>query len=169
MNVIVLADRNWSIGRGEERLVSIPKDTQLLMQETAGRTVVMGRKTFERLPGGQPLYGRRNIVLSGDPGFSPKGVTAVRDLEELLSALSGTADEDIFVIGGESVYRQLLPYAGTVHVTMADYRYDGDRFFQDLDRDPELSLAVESDEETLFDLPYTFRRYERVAGGLKRT
>lgn len=168
MNLIAAADRNWAIGRGGDLLVRIPKDQKLFLQETLGRTVVMGRKTFESLPGRQPLYGRRNLVLSRDPAFRPKGVTVLNSLEDLLAELSGVPDEDIFVIGGESIYRLLLPYCRHAHITWLDYSYDGDRFLPDLERDPEWRLTEESEEETYFDLPFTFRHYVRVSGGRGR-
>ena len=165
MNLIVAADKNWAIGLGGDQLCYIPADLKRFKALTTGHPVLLGRKTLATFPGGRPLKNRRNLILSTDPAFQPEGAEVFRTLEDALNA----APADTFVIGGESVYRLLLPYAGTVHVTMVDYRYDGDRFFPDLDRDPEWRLAEESDEETLFDLPYTFRRYERVSGGLKRT
>lgn len=161
MNLIAAVDRNWSIGKGSELLVSIPKDRKLFMDETLGKTVVMGRNTFLSLPGQQPLYGRRNIVLSGNAGFAPKGVLTVRSLQEALDALQDTPEEDIYVIGGEQIYRLFLPYCSTAHITRIDYAYDGDRYFPDLDADPDWELAEEGEEETYFDVIYSFCRYTR--------
>ena len=167
MRMIALTDRKWAIGKGGDLLVRIPKDHQLFLQETLGCHVVMGRKTFESLPGKQPLYGRINVVLSEDPSFSPKGVKVCRSMEEVLELLSDVPRERICVIGGESIYRQFLPYCSTADITAVDYVYDGDRFFPDLDKDPEWKLTAESEEETYFDLAFTFRRYKRIAGGKK--
>ena len=70
-------------------------------------------------------------------------------------------DEDIFVIGGESVYRQLLPYCKTAYITKIDHAYQADTFFPDLDQDPQWKMTKVSEEQTYFDLEYTFLRYER--------
>ena len=95
MRMIALTDRKWAIGKGGDLLVRIPKDHQLFLQETLGCHVVMGRKTFESLPGKQPLYGRVNVVLSKDPSFSPKGVKVCRSMEEVLELLSDVSRERI--------------------------------------------------------------------------
>ena len=71
-------------------------------------------------------------------------------------------DEDVFVIGGESIYRNFLPYCNVAHVTYIDYEYAADRHFLNLDADKEWSLLLETEEETYFDIPYTFRMYKRV-------
>ena len=92
MRMIALTDRKWAIGKGGDLLVRIPKDHQLFLQETLGCHVVMGRKTFESLPGKQPLYGRVNVVLSEDPSFSPKGVKVCRSMDEVLAFLKGKPD-----------------------------------------------------------------------------
>ena len=162
MNLIAAVDRGWGIGKGSGLLVSIPRDRKLFMTETMGKTVVMGRKTFESLPGKQPLYGRTNVVLSRDPSFSPKGVTVARSEEDALRILGGVPGSDIFICGGESIYRMFLRYCDTAHITALDYRYEADRFMPDLDRDPEWKLVLESEEETFFDVPYTFRKYVRI-------
>lgn len=163
MKLIAAVDRNWAIGKGGELLVKIPMDQKYFMEETLGKTVVMGRRTFEGLPGRQPLYGRTNVVLSRDPAFAPKGVRVFRSLEETLSYLKRVPDSEIYIVGGESIYRMFLPYCSEAEITAINYRYDGDRFFPDLDRDPSWQLAGESDEETYFDLTFTFRHYIRTA------
>ncbi len=160
--LIAAVDRGWAIGKGGRMLVQIPKDRQLFLAETRGGTVVMGRKTFEALPGRQPLYDRENIVLSGDPGFRPKGVRVFRAFPEALAYLQTLPPEKVFIAGGESIYRQFLPWCGTAEITAVDYRYDGDRFLPALDRDPSWKLIAESEEETYFDLPFTFRRYIKI-------
>lgn len=161
MNLIVAADKNWGIGFQGKLLANIPEDRRMFREETIGKVVIMGRKTLESLPGGQPLAGRTNIVLSGDPNFSVKGAVICRSVEEALKACEGCADEDIFIAGGEAVYRQFLPYCDIAHVTALDYAYQADTFFPNLDQDPDWILAAESDEQTCFDLCYTFRMYCR--------
>ena len=159
MNLIAAADENWAIGKDNHLLVSIPKDQKLFRDETLGKVVIMGRKTLESLPGGQPLYGRKTIVLTRDPEFQAKGVTICHNVEEVLDAVKDTDPDDVFVAGGQQVYEALLPYCTVAHVTYIDYAYEADTHFVDLDQDPQWVMDVESDEETYFDLCYTFRRY----------
>lgn len=162
MNLIVAVDQNWAIGKDGRLLVNIPADRQLFMKETTGKTVVMGRKTLESLPGGQPLGNRENIVLTRDRNYRVKGAVVCHSVEEALELLRGKNQEDVFVIGGQSIYEQFLPYCGTAHVTYVDYAYDADTLFPNLDRDPDWRLVQESDEQTYFDLCYYFRQYERT-------
>ena len=163
LNLIVAVDQAWSIGKDGRLLVRIPADQQLFMQETIGKTVIMGRKTLESLPGGLPLAKRENIVLSRDENFQVKGAKTVHSVEEALEQVKDKNPEDVFVIGRESIYRQFLPYCRTAHVTWIDYRYDADTQFPNLEEEPGWRLAEESDEQTYFDLCYYFRRYERIS------
>ena len=162
LNLIVAVDQAWSIGKDGRLLVRIPADQQLFMRETTGKTVIMGRKTLESLPGGLPLAKRENIVLSKDESFRVKGASVARTVEEALELVKDKNPRDVFVIGGESIYRQFLPYCQTAHVTWIDYRYDADTRFPNLDEEPGWRLAQESEEQTYFDLCYYFRRYERI-------
>lgn len=161
MNLIAAVDLNWAIGKCGRLLVHIPADQQMFMRETVGKTVVMGRKTLESLPGGQPLARRENIVLTREAGYKVKGATVCGSVEEVLELLKDRRSGDVFIIGGESIYRQFLPYCDTAHVTWVDYAYDADTYFPDLDADPEWELTRESEEQTYFDLCYSFRQYER--------
>ena len=162
MNLIVAVAQNWAIGKDGRLLVNIPADRQLFMKETTGKTVVMGRKTLESLPGGQPLGKRENIVLTRDENYRVKGAAVCHSVEEALRLLEGKDPEDIFIIGGQSIYEQFLPYCHTAHVTFVDYVYDADTLFPNLEQNPDWRLAEESDEQTYFDLCYYFRRYERI-------
>ena len=101
-------------------------------------------------------------MLSRDPEYRVKGAKVCNSVEEALELLTGRASDDVYVIGGQSIYEQFLPYCDTAHVTFVDYIYDADTLFPNLDADPEWRLAEESDEQTYFDLCYCFRRYERI-------
>lgn len=162
MNAIVAVDSNWAIGNKGALLVSIPADHKMFRSETLGKVVVYGRKTLETFPLAQPLDRRTNIVLSTRPDFTVKNAIVVHSIEELLEELKIYNSDDIYVIGGDSVYRQLLPYCDTVHVTKIDYAYQADAFFPDLDEDPAWEITADSDEQTYFDLTYQFLRYERI-------
>jgi len=161
MNLIAAVDKNWAIGNKGKLLVTIPEDQRLFREETIGKVIVMGRKTLESLPGGQPLHGRTNVVLTRDPNFVKKGAAIVHSMEEALTCLKQFPDEDIFVIGGAEIYNQFLPYCDTAHMTCIDYAYDADTFFPNLGRDPGWQVTAESDEQTYFNLCYEFRKYER--------
>lgn len=162
MNLYVVADSNWAIGKGNELLVRIPKEQKIFLEETAGKVVVMGHKTFQTIHKGLPLQGRKNIILSKDKKIQIKGALVVHSLEELLAELEQYDTEDVNIIGGESVFQQLLPYCHVVHVTKLDESYAADKYFPNLDREPQWKLTADSDEQTYFDIAYEFLRYEKV-------
>ncbi|MCI8462661.1 MAG: dihydrofolate reductase [Lachnospiraceae bacterium] len=163
MNLIAAVDSNWAIGNKERLLVSIPNDHKHFREETTGKVVVLGRKTLQTFPQGLPLKNRTNIILSRDRNYEVKDALVVHSVEELLEELKKYNEEDVYVIGGESVYRQLLPYCRTAHITKIDHSYEADAFFPDLDSDPEWEITADSDEMTYFDIAYTFLKYERKA------
>ena len=161
MNLIVAVDSNWAIGNQDKLLITIPNDHKHFREETTGKVVVLGRKTLQTFPQGLPLKKRTNIILSRDLEYTVKDATVVHSLEELLEELKQYASEDVYVIGGESVYRQLLPYCDTAHVTKIDHTYQADTYFPNLDLDPDWEITADSDELTYFDIPYQFLKYER--------
>ena len=163
MNIIVAVDKKWGIGNKGKLLVSIPRDKKLLREETTGKVIIMGHNTLLSLPGSQPLAGRKNIVLSRDKSLSIKGATVLNSVDACIDYLrkNNIKDSDVFVIGGESVYNDFLPYCDVAHITYIDYEYEADRHFLNLDISNEWSLVLETEEETYFDIPYTFRLYKR--------
>ena len=162
MNIIAAVDNNWAIGYRNDLLVRIPNDQKHFREETMGKVVVLGHRTLETFPQGMPLQGRKNIILSADRKLQIRHALVVHSLEELFHELQPYASQDIYVIGGESVYRQLLPYCDVAHITKIDRRYEADRFFPDLDQDKEWRITMDSEEQTYFDLEYVFLKYERV-------
>lgn len=162
MNLIVAVDKNWAIGLHNKLLVSIPADMKFFRETTMGKVVVMGRKTLESFPGGQPLKKRTNIVLTGDKNYKVKDAIVVNTVEALLEELKQYDEEDIYVIGGESVYRQLLPYCKVAHVTKIDHAYEADTYFPNLDEMLEWKVTGISEEQTYFNLEYEFVKYERI-------
>ena len=161
MNLIVAVDKNWAIGNRGELLIRIPNDQKQFREETMGKVVVLGRKTLATFPQGMPLQGRTNIVLSRNKSLQIKGAAVVHSIEELLEELKQYKDEDIYIIGGESIYKQLLPYCRVAHVTKIDREYAADTYFPNLDADPEWEITADSDEQTYFDVAYEFLKYER--------
>ena len=162
MNLIVAVDQNWAIGKDNKLLVSIPADMKMFREETSGKVVVLGRKTLETFPNGLPLKNRTNIVITKNPDFDGKGAIVVHSIEEALEEVKKYPSEDVYCIGGDSIYKQMLPYCDTAHVTRIDFAYEADSYFPNLDEMPEWKITAESDEQTYFDLEYSFVKYERV-------
>ena len=161
MKAILSADRNWGIGNGNKLLVSIPSDMKFFRQTTTGKVVVMGRKTLESFPNGQPLKNRTNIVLTSNPDYKVKDAVIVHSKEELLKTLEQYDSENIYIIGGESIYRMMLPYCDTVFVTKIGRAFQADTFFPNLDEMEEWQMTEEGEEQTCFDLEFRFTKYER--------
>ena len=161
MKAILSADRNWGIGNGNKLLVSIPSDMKFFRQTTTGKVVVMGRKTLESFPNGLPLKNRVNIVITGNKDYKVKDGVVVHSVEEALQEAGKYPSEDVYVIGGDSIYRQMLPCCSKAHVTKIDFAYQADTFVRNLDQLEEWEITEESEEQTYFDLEYTFVTYEK--------
>ena len=161
MNLIVAVDKIWGIGYQNNLLVRIPADQRFFRETTTGNVVIMGRKTLESFPGGQPLKNRTNIVITKDKNYQVKDAIVVNSIEEAMSKVEGVPTENIYVIGGASIYEQMLPLCDTAHVTKIDYAYQADTFFPNLDDMEEWQITGESEEQTYYDLEYRFLRYEK--------
>ena len=169
MNLIAAVDKNWAIGKDNGLLVSIPADMKFFRETTTGKVVVMGRKTLESFPNGLPLKNRVNIVLTTDYSYQVKDAVIVHSKEELEEELQKYNSEDIYVIGGESVYRLLLDACDTAHITKIDYAYEADAFFPNLDENPDWEIVADSEEQTYFDLEFYFLKYQKVKYQKRRT
>lgn len=161
MNLIVAVDKNWAIGNKNRLLVSIPNDMKNFRKMTTGNVIVMGRKTLESFPQSQPLAKRVNIVVTGNKDYKVNGATIVHSLDELMEELKQYTEQEVYVIGGESIYRQLLPYCKKAIVTKIDEAYEADTYFPNLDEMEEWQVVEESEEQTYFDVCYTFVTYEK--------
>lgn len=164
MNLIAAVDSNWAIGNNGNLLAHIPADMKYFRELTLDKLVVMGRKTFESLPDKQPLKNRTNIILTSDITSSIEGAYVVHSIKELLMKLESFNSWHVFIIGGESIYKELLPYCDTAYITYIDYAFpETDTYMIDLDGAKPWHLVFESSEKMYYnDLPYTFRRYERI-------
>ena len=161
MNLIVAVDENWAIGNKNELLVRIPADHKFFREETTGKVVVLGRKTLETFPQGMPLKNRTNIIMSTNQNYKVKDAIVVHSVDELLEELKKYNDEDVYIIGGDSIYKQMLPYCNVAHVTKIDHAYEADAYFPNLDKMPEWEITADSDEQVYFDLTYHFLKYEK--------
>lgn len=159
MKLIVAVSENWGIGKDNDLLFSIPKDMKFFRETTMGKTVILGRKNLESFPGAKPLPKRPNIILTRDKTFSCDGATVVNSIDELLALPIDFSDA--FVIGGEEIYRQLLPYCDLCYVTKVQETADADKFMVNLDELPEWELVSESEEIEDNGHTLTFCTYER--------
>ena len=133
MRAIVNVTQDWGIGAENHLLISVPSDLKRFRELTVGKTVILGRKTLETFPGKRPLKNRRNLILSRNPGFSAEKAEVFSSIRALLEAVKELPPEEVFVIGGESVYRALLPYCDRVLLTRTWFDGKADRFFPNLD------------------------------------
>ncbi len=161
VNLIVSADQNWGIGSNNQLLVRIPDDMRRFRELTLGKVIVMGRKTRESLPNGI-LDGRVNMILTHDKHYKVKGAVTLHSLEELNRQLQQYPADDVFLIGGEQMYRQLLDQCSRAYVTKIDFAYSADAYFPNLDQLAQWRLAEESEEQTYFDIIYHFQVYTRA-------
>lgn len=160
MNAIVAVDRNWAIGRENELLFSLPTDMKRFRTLTTGGTVIMGRKTLDSFPGGRPLPKRRNVVLTRDNAFSREGTEVVSGIEEALAAVAGTPQEQLWVIGGGSVYAALLDRCKRIYLTVVDAAAkDADAFFPNLSQRPEWQIESVGAPITENGVTYRFVEY----------
>ena len=163
MKAIVAVDKNWGIGKKNGLLFELPLDMKFFRETTLNKVVVMGSNTLKSFPNGKPLKNRTNVVLTKNPDYSVKDAVIVHNEDELFEELKKYNTDDVYVIGGESVYRQPLPYCDTAHVTKIDRAYEADAWFPDLDADEAWEITAESDEMCYFDTTYHFLKYVRKA------
>lgn len=161
MNIIVNVSNDWAIGKDNSLLFHLSQDMKFFKEHTVGKTVVMGRKTLESLPNGNPLPNRKNIVLTRDLNFKKEGVTVYHSVDELLKNLGVIENFDTYIIGGESVYREFSPYCSMAYVTKVDASVeDADAFMLNLDDDPNWTFKSESEELEEKGYKFKFVTYE---------
>ena len=159
MKVIVAVDQNWAIGRDGEQLLYLSEDLRRFKAMTLGHPVILGRKTLDTFPGGRPLKGRRNFILSRNPDFGPEGAEVFQSLPAVLAA----APEDSFVIGGASVYTALLDRCDTAYVTKIKTAFpEADCWFPNLDRLPEWKILEEGPELEEKGVRFCYLTYQRI-------
>ncbi len=158
---IAAVDKNWGIGNKGKLLTSIPGDMKFFRQKTMGSTIIMGRVTLESFPEMKPLKNRNNIVITRNEDYKCEGADVVHTVNDALEKAESYGDP-VFIIGGESIYREFLPYCTGAYITKIDYSYEADAHFPDLDADPEWEIFEEGEELSYFDLLYSFNTYKRV-------
>lgn len=162
MNCIVAVDAEWGIGKDNELLISIPEDMKYFRKMTAGKTLIYGRKTLESFPGGKPLPKRRNIVITRTADYDGRGAEVVHSVEEACAAVAGEDSNNVFVIGGGSIYEAMLPYCTRAYVTKIDRAFGAETYFPDLDKLEDWEIEGESETFEHEGIPYRFVVYRRV-------
>ena len=132
MKAIVAVDKNWGIGKDNKLLFHIKEDMKFFKETTINKVVVMGRRTFLSLPNGEPLKDRMNLVITNKAKDLRYGNVVFGNMEEIFEELKKYDTNDVFVIGGGSIYKQLIEYCDTIYVTRVDEAYDADTFMPDL-------------------------------------
>ena len=160
MNFIVAVDENWNIGMSGALLEPIPADLKQFKNKTRNKVVVLGRKTLQTFPGGRPLKGRTNIILTRQEDFSAEGALICHSYEELFLLFSTYEQEDIFIIGGGEIYRELIPYCHVGYITRIHKTYPADTGILNLDQESNWSL-VEEDGPHHYkdDIFFTYLKY----------
>ena len=159
MELIVAVYDDWGIGCCGTQPIALSADRKFFRETTRGAMVIVGRRTIEDFPGKKPLPGRVNVALTRSGADIP-GFTVCATIEEA-AELAKTAQKAM-VIGGGSIYRQMLPYCDRAIITKVHVTPESDTYFPNLDEDSEWEVTAESDEQVYFDTTYAFVKYERV-------
>ena len=162
MNLIAAVDLNWGIGYNCELLERIPEDMKQFKEKTLGKVIVMGRTTFESLPNKKPLEQRINIVLTKNKNYHCEGVILCHSLEELFKKLNKYSDEEIFIIGGETIYSQLLPYCNKAFITQIYKECVHDKVLVNLDSQKHWEKVLIGEKQEFGEgIYYNFNTYIR--------
>lgn len=161
MNMIVAADKNWGIGRDGGLLTHLPGDLKYFKERTLGKVVVMGRKTLESLPGGRPLPGRTNIVLTANPLFEKEGCTVVHSLDQLREECAKYEPENVMLIGGAKVYNMLMEECDSLFITKIYDEFEADAFIKNADELAGYKVVWTSEMQEENGIKYQFLEYKR--------
>lgn len=156
---MVAVDRQWGIGCDGKLLDRIPQDMKYFKEKTLGKVVIMGRQTFESLPGGEPLKERTNIVLTRGSKIQDKAVICCSSLPSLFVIIDKYNRDDIFIIGGESIYKQLMHYCSEAYITKINKVYPADKYFPNIDEEPEWQCIQEDALQDYQDVTFKFTVY----------
>lgn len=160
MNAYVIADRRWAFGRNGGLLFSLSADLERFHSLTQNGTVIMGPERLKFYTGGTPLPHRRNIIVTRDPSLLPEGVEGVSTPEEALSLAGGPDSQNLWIIGGGSIYAALISRCSRVYLTRVETRVkESDTFFPNLDKLPNWEVASQGEPMAENDLNFRFYEY----------
>lgn len=157
---ILNCDKKWGIGKRNGLLFSLPLDMKFFKETTKGHVVCMGENTLLSFPGSKPLKNRTNIVLSQDTSHNYDDVINVHTFEDFLKQIKKYSEiDDVFIIGGASIYRQTLPYVDEVLLTKVNKDGGAEVFFPNLDEMPEFKCVDEGEPIMDGDIEIRFTKY----------
>ena len=158
ISIIAAIGNNWVIGKNNKIPWNLPEDMEHFKKLTLGKPVIIGQRTFQSI--GKPLSGRTNIILTKDDNFKQEGCLIANSIEEALKA-AGNAEE-VMICGGESVYRQFLPLANRMYLTLVEGDYEGDAFFPEFDyKDWNETERIKNEPDKDNPYKYSFVTLER--------
>lgn len=173
ISAIVCIDANWGIGYQGKLLVNIPEDMKFFKEKTKGNTVIMGRKTYDSLPI-KPLPNRENVVITrrvfkdeygrykDEDGVVYTELERVKDVFQFIKKYLQDSCNEMFVIGGGTIYKELLPYCDTVYVTKVNHSYQNvDTYFPNLDKNEEWEIEIDGEEKEYCGTKYKFCVYKK--------
>ncbi len=163
MIMIVAADEKWGIGKNGGLLTPLPEDMKFFREKTKDSVVILGRKTLESFPDGKPLKNRVNIVISRQENIPVEGIVKVSSVEEAAEEAKKYKGKNVFVIGGGTIYRQMLKYCDTAYITKIEKTFDdADTFIDNLDELDEWKIVEKSDVKEYNGTKFSFVTYKRI-------
>lgn len=161
MNMIVAAYKNWGIGKDGQLLTHLSGDLKYFKERTMGKAVVMGRKTLESLPGGRPLPGRTNIVLTANPDYKKEDCVIVHNKEELCEKCAEFPADGVMIIGGATLYNELMEQCDSLFITKIYEEFEADAFIKNADELPDYKVVWQSEMQEEHGIKYQFFEYKR--------
>lgn len=161
MNLIVAVDNKWGIGKDGGLLAHLPSDMKYFKEHTTGKVVVMGRRTLESMPGKKGLPNRTNYVLTSNSEYLADSAIVVNTEADLLSALEQYEPQDVFIIGGASMYNKYYKQCEELFITKIDADLGADTFITNIDKDKDFEVVSESEAITENGITYRFYIYRR--------
>lgn len=161
ISILVAMDKNRVIGVNNQLPWHLPADLQYFKRITMGNPIIMGRKTFDSI--GRVLPGRENVVLTRSENYSPPGCTIIHSVEEIKTLRAERKEEELFVIGGAELFRQVLDFTDRLYITQIEAEFEGDTFFPEINLDEWNLISKEKgikDEKNPYE--YYFLMYERI-------
>ena len=162
MKMIASADNNWAIGYKGSLLAHVSADMKFFKSKTVGNVVILGRKTLMTFPNGKPLKDRKNIIITTDESFKVEGAEIVHSTDELLETVEKYDDDSLYVIGGGSIYDQLLPYCDTAYITKFDKTFEADTYIKNLEDDENWKLVEDDGPFQEKGIIFRFCTYKRA-------
>lgn len=173
ISAIVCVDKNWGIGYDGDLLIKIPEDTKFFREKTNGHTVIMGSKTYDSLPI-KPLSNRENVIITrkvykdeygrykDEDGIVYTELEQVKNVFKFIQKYPQDSCNEMFVIGGGTIYKELLPYCDTAYVTKVDYAFENvDTYFPNIDNTQEWEIESVSETKEYNGVNYQFYTYKK--------